>query len=75
MLSSGMFAAREPAIAERSRGFPSGSPPPSRAEIVNSLIRRVNNWPRLASAAAFLCLIVLHLEWPDIVPPAGVTEF
>jgi hypothetical protein len=26
----------------------------------------VKAFPRLASFAAFLCLIVLHLEWPDI---------
>jgi hypothetical protein len=30
------------------------------------LMRRVKILPRLASAAPFLCLIVCHLEWPDI---------
>jgi hypothetical protein len=27
---------------------------------------RVNTLPRFASAAPFLCLIVCHLEWPDM---------
>ena len=58
---AGMFAALAAATALRSRGFPSTSPPPRRAEIVISLMTRVNTLPRLASAAAFLCLIVLHL--------------
>ena len=34
--------------------------------MVISLIRRVNILPRLASSAPFLCLIVAHLEWPDM---------
>jgi phosphoribosylformylglycinamidine (FGAM) synthase-like amidotransferase family enzyme len=36
--------------------------------MVISLIRRVNILPRLASSAPFLCLIVAHLEWPDMSP-------
>ncbi len=56
------FAAR---IAVRRRGFASGSPPP-RAAIVISLMMRVKLFPRLASNAAFLCLMVAHLEWPDM---------
>jgi hypothetical protein len=28
---------------------------------------RVNAFPRLASVAAFLCLMVAHLECPDMV--------
>ena len=31
-----------------------------------SLMRRVKILPRLASSAPFLCLIVAHLEWPDM---------
>jgi hypothetical protein len=31
-----------------------------------SLMRRVKIRPRLASVAAFLCLMVAHLEWPDM---------
>jgi hypothetical protein len=27
---------------------------------------RVKTLPRLASAAPFLCLMVCHLEWPDM---------
>jgi hypothetical protein len=30
------------------------------------LMMRVNTFPRFASAAPFLCLIVCHLEWPDM---------
>ena len=65
MFSWGMFSALAARIAVRSRGFPSGSPPP-RAAIVISLMIRVNILPRLASSAPFLCLIVAHFEWPDI---------
>ncbi len=50
----------------RRRGFEFGSPPPTRAAIVISRITLVNARPRLASVAAFLCLIVAHLECPDI---------
>src|SRR6185312_8601275 len=32
-----------------------------------SRIRRVNILPRLASRAPFLCLIVAHFEWPDMM--------
>jgi hypothetical protein len=31
-----------------------------------SLMMRVNAFPRLASVAAFLCLMVAHFEWPDM---------
>ena len=31
-----------------------------------SLMMRVKLFPRLASRAAFLCLMVAHLEWPDM---------
>src|ERR1700748_283517 len=67
MLSCGMFSALAARIAVRSRGWPSGSPPP-RAAMEISLIRRVKILPRLASSAPFLCLMVAHLEWPDIGP-------
>src|SRR5882724_9064658 len=66
MLSAGMFSALAAAMAVRKRGFPSGSPPPAFAAMVISLIRRVKILPRLASSAPFLCLIVAHLEWPDM---------
>src|SRR3954470_2122328 len=66
MFSAGMFTALASAMIVRSRGFISGSPPPLRAATVNSLMTRVNTLPRFASAAPFLCLIVCHLEWPDM---------
>src|SRR5690242_2140860 len=71
MLSAGMFSAFAAAIAVRRRGLPSASPPPCLAAIVISLIRRVNVLPRLASAAPFLCLIVAHFEWPDMLHPSS----
>ena len=43
--------------------------PPLRAAIMISLMTRVNIFPRLASVAAFLCLIVAHLLCPDIGEP------
>src|SRR5215469_12022083 len=65
MLSAGMFSALAAAMAVRSRGLPSGSPPLLAAMVI-SLIRRVKILPRFASSAPFLCLIVAHLEWPDM---------
>src|SRR5215470_1401084 len=69
MLSAGMFSAFAAAMAVRKRGLPSGSPPPLFAAMLISLIRRVKILPRFASSAPFLCLIVAHFEWPDIVRP------
>src|SRR5262244_1651471 len=66
MLSAGIFSAFAAATAVRGRGLVSGSPPPPLAAMLISLIRRVKILPRLASSAPFLCLIVAHLEWPDI---------
>ena len=66
MLSAGMLTALASAMIVRSRGFESGSPPPPRAATLSSLMIRVNTLPRFASAAPFLCLIVCHLEWPDM---------
>src|SRR5664280_1567000 len=66
MFSAGMFSALAARIAVRSRGLPSGSPPPPFAAIEISLMRRVNILPRLASVAPFLCLMVAHFEWPDM---------
>src|SRR5512140_3494288 len=66
MLSDGMLTALAAAIAVRRRAFESGSPPPLRAAIMISLMTRVKTWPRLESVAAFLCLMVAHLECPDI---------
>src|SRR5947209_4475205 len=69
MLSAGMFSALASLTALRRRGFLSTSPPPALAAMAISLIRRVKILPRLASRAPFLCLIVAHLEWPDMREP------
>ncbi len=66
ILSFGMLAAFAARTTVRSRGFPSGSPPPTRAATVISLISFVKTRPRLASAAPFLCLMVCHFECPDM---------
>src|SRR5437762_9659911 len=71
ILSAGMFSALAAAIAVLRRGFVSGSPP-LLAAIAISLMRRVKILPRLASSAPFLCLIVAHLEWPDIGIPRSM---
>src|SRR5882724_6441193 len=71
MLSAGMFSALAAATAVRNRGFMSGSPPLLAAMLI-SLIRRVKILPRLASRAPFLCLIVAHLEWPDMEIPRSI---
>src|SRR5260370_23256264 len=68
ILSAGMFSALAAATAPRRRGFFSGSPPDLAAMVI-SLIRRVKIFPRLESRAPFLCLIVAHFEWPDMMKP------
>src|SRR5438105_5519663 len=73
MLSAGMLFCFASAMIVRRRGFESGSPPPLREATVNSLMRRVNTFPRLASAAPFLCLIECHLEWPDMVKTPAIS--
>src|SRR5262252_10251149 len=75
MLSAGIFSALAAAIAVRRRGLLSGSPPPFLAAMLISLIRRVKILPRLASSAPFLCLIVAHLEWPDIEDLVSRNDF
>jgi hypothetical protein len=57
MLASAAFS-----IARRNRGFIAASPPPNFAATVISLISRVKALPFLASEAAFLCLMLFHLE-------------
>src|SRR6266404_4909898 len=72
MLSLGMLEARAVVTAVRRRGLALMSPPPIRAATVISLIILVKILPRLASFAAFLCLIELHFEWPDMRFPFPV---
>src|SRR5580692_8511176 len=64
-----MFSFLPARIAVRKRGLELGSPPPMRAAMVISRITRVKTRPRLASVAAFLCLIVAHFECPDMRRP------
>ena len=52
--------------ASYSVGLPARSPPPIRAATSMFLISLANILPRRASMTAFLCLVVAHLEWPDI---------
>src|SRR5437773_7033449 len=66
MLSAGMFTDLAFSTAVRRRGFELGSPPPRRAAMDISRMILVKIFPRLASRAAFLCLIDAHLECPDI---------
>src|SRR6202050_3415292 len=53
-------------MASKRVGLPLTSPPPVRAATSMFLIILANSVPRLASPTAFLCLVVAHLEWPDI---------
>src|SRR6188472_4294276 len=53
-------------MASYSVGLPAMSPPPMRAATSMFLISFANILPRRASITAFLCLVVAHLEWPDI---------
>jgi hypothetical protein len=61
MVSFGMFWPRALSTAERKRGLPLTSPPPSLAEMVISLIVFVQTFDFLESEASFLCLIFDHL--------------
>src|SRR5215510_11628718 len=74
MFEAGMLTDFAAAIAVRRRGFASTSPPPDRAAIVISLMNFENSLPRAWSVAAFLRLIVAHLEWPDIDHPVALSS-
>src|SRR6202048_5155383 len=69
IFSFGIFSFLPARMAVRSRGLELGSPPPMRAAMVISRMTRVKTRPRLASVAAFLCLIVAHFECPDMTIP------
>src|SRR5438477_12529431 len=69
MFSRGMFSARALCTASLRRKLASASPPPSLAATVISRVSLVKSWPRFASAAPFLRLIVAHLLCPDMVSP------
>src|SRR5262245_3856702 len=65
MLSFGIEYERAFSIAFWSARFPDGSPPPSRAATMIARESLEKSFPRLASAAPFLCLIEDHLLCPD----------
>src|SRR5690349_9563364 len=67
MLTLGMFASFAVSIASRSRGLPSGSPPPALAATVISRISLVHAWARRLSVTAFFRLICFHLLCPAII--------
>src|SRR5881398_3010358 len=66
MLSFGIELSRAFWIAVARVAFPSGSGPPSRAATMIARESLERSWPRLASAAPFLCLIDDHLLCPDM---------
>src|SRR5687767_15531590 len=66
MVSIGTEASRAFWNMVRSVGFESGSPPPSRAATSTWRISLAKSLPRALSAAPFLCLMVAHLECPDM---------
>ncbi len=66
MVSNGTDESRAFWYIVRSVGFMSGSPPPWRAATSTWRISLAKSLPRFWSAAPFLCLMVAHLEWPDM---------
>src|SRR5689334_3299345 len=73
MVSSGTDASRAFWNMVRSDGFMSGSGPPSRAATSTWRISLAKTFARLASVAPFLCLIVAHLECPDMRSPRSAS--
>src|SRR3989344_5804305 len=74
MLSVGILKFRARSTARRSLGFVAGSPPPSLAATLTARASLENKFPRLASVAAFLCLIWAHFECPDISGGRNLTN-
>src|SRR5919202_4823563 len=66
MLSFGIELSRAFSIAFASARFESGSGPPSRAATMIARASLEKSWPRFASAAPFLCLMLDHLLCPDM---------
>src|SRR5947207_10220438 len=76
MLSFGIELERAFSIAFWSGRFAAGSGPPSLAATMIARVSFVKSWPRFASAAPFLCLMVDHLLCPDTrrLPHLGQEE-
>src|SRR3954454_24816632 len=76
MVSFGIEAARAFSIAFWRARLAAGSGPPSLAATMIARVSFVNSWPRFASAAPFLCLMVDHLLCPDTrrLPHLGQEE-
>src|SRR3990170_8549705 len=72
-LSLGMPASRARSMAVRSRAFPPGSPPPSRAATAISRANLLKSFPRTRSTFCFRILMLCHLECPDTKEPQRVT--
>ncbi len=66
ILSLGRLQLLAFSMANANLGFPVGSPPPSFAAMVSSLIILVKTFERLASSFAFLWRIFAHFECPAI---------
>src|SRR5437764_375660 len=66
MVSMGTEASLALVNMVRRVAFELMSPPPSRAATSTWRISLANSLPRALSWAPFLCLMVAHLEWPDI---------
>src|SRR4249920_299376 len=66
MLSLGIEYERAFSIAFARARLAAGSGPPSRAATISARESFEKSFPRLASAAPFLCLIELHLLCPDM---------
>src|SRR5438128_12638153 len=66
MLSLGIDASLALRTAFSSAALPLGSPPPSRAATMIARVSFENCAPRRESTTAFLCLMLAHLECPDI---------
>src|SRR5437588_6964640 len=84
MLSLGIDASLALRTAFSSAALPLGSPPPSRAATMMARASLENCAPRRESTTAFLCLMLAHLECPDMArilrtqrarrPPPGVVQ-
>src|SRR6478752_5450710 len=66
MLSLGTEVFLALVTASSRPGLPARSGPPMRAATSMFLISLANDLARRLSMIAFLCLVVAHLEWPDM---------